>query len=82
MVASPCTAIVNHAAMGAEGGFRARVTGLDHHPPLVLVLAVTGVPAKAGVVGCARNPPVAGVALRARVQTDRLNPNHLVSEAR
>jgi MFS family permease len=44
----------------------------------LLVLAVTGSPAKAGVVGFARNLPVALLALPAGVLADRLNRKYLM----
>jgi len=44
----------------------------------LLVLALTGSPAKAGVVGFARNLPVALLALPAGVLADRLNRKHLM----
>ena len=44
----------------------------------LLVLAVTGSPAKAGVVGFARNLPIALLALPAGVLADRLNRKYLM----
>jgi predicted MFS family arabinose efflux permease len=44
----------------------------------LLVLAVTGSPAKAGVVGFARNVPVAVLALPAGVLADRVNRKYLM----
>lgn len=47
----------------------------------LLVLAVTGSPAKAGVVGFARNLPIAVVALPAGVLADRVNRKYLMVAA-
>ena len=44
----------------------------------LLVLAVTGSPARAGIVGFARNLPIALLALPAGVLADRLNRKHLM----
>jgi MFS family permease len=44
----------------------------------LLVLAVTGSPAKAGVVGFARNLPIAALALPAGALADRVNRKHLM----
>lgn len=44
----------------------------------LLVLAVTGSPAKAGVVGFARNLPIALLALPAGALADRVNRKHLL----
>lgn len=44
----------------------------------LLVLAVTGSPAKAGIVGFARNVPIALVALPAGVLADRVNRKYLM----
>lgn len=45
----------------------------------LLVLAITGSPAKAGIVGFARNLPVAVLALPAGAIADRVNRKHLRS---
>jgi predicted MFS family arabinose efflux permease len=44
----------------------------------LLVLAVTGSPAKAGIVGFARNLPIAALALPAGAIADRVNRKHLM----
>jgi MFS family permease len=44
----------------------------------LLVLAVTGSPAKAGIVGFARSVPIAVLALPAGVLADRVNRKHLM----
>ena len=44
----------------------------------LLVLAVTGSPAKAGVVGFARALPIAALALPAGALADRMNRKHLM----